>query len=338
MDSLTQIVLGAAVGEAVAGKKIGGKAALWGAVGGTLPDLDVLLRALYDPLDAALVHRGFSHSLLFALLAGPLLGWCFHKITKQRHTLKMWILLWFLAIVTHPMLDIFTNYGTQFFWPFSPRITFNTVFVIDPLYTVPFMILLIGALFMKRESKRRRIWNWTGIVYSSTYLLWGVVVKLCILGNTDDYFAKAGIEPKRVMVTPMPLTSFYWDIVAEGDTCYYIANKSLFSDFDAEQIEIFPKNHDALKKIRWQTNNKAEEIEYITNGYYSISENHDSITVYDLRFGTATRLSNKKVNTPIFAYGILTKNGAHTGYFPARSPAFKYIDFGRYLDFVFGGK
>jgi len=338
MDSLTQIVLGAAVGEAVAGKKIGGKAALWGAVGGTLPDLDVFLRALYDPLDAALVHRGFSHSLLFALLAGPILGWCFHKITKQRHTFKMWALLWFLSIVTHPMLDIFTNYGTQFFWPFSPRITFNSVFVIDPLYTVPFMILLIGALFMKRESKRRRIWNWTGIIYSSTYLLWGVVVKLCILGNTDDYFAKVGIEPKRVMVTPMPLTSFYWDIVAEGDTCYYVANKSLFSDFDAEQIEVFPKNHDALKQIKWQTNNKAEEIEYITNGYYSISENHDSITVYDLRFGTATRLSNKKVNTPIFAYGILTKKGTHTGYFPARSPAFKYIDFGRYLDFVFGGK
>ena len=80
MDSLTQIVLGAGVAEAVAGKKMGNKAVLWGAVAGTIPDLDVFLRFFYHPIDAALVHRGFSHSLLFALLMGPLLGFVFFKL------------------------------------------------------------------------------------------------------------------------------------------------------------------------------------------------------------------------------------------------------------------
>src|SRR5688572_26407350 len=110
MDSLTQIVLGAACGEAVAGRKMGAKAAFWGAIAGTIPDLDVFLRFFYDPFDAALVHRGFSHSLLFALLAGPAFGWLCYRIYKKRYELRTWILLWFLAIVTHPILDMFTNY------------------------------------------------------------------------------------------------------------------------------------------------------------------------------------------------------------------------------------
>ena len=42
MDSLTQIVLGAAVGEATLGRKVGNKALLWGAIAGTIPDLDVV--------------------------------------------------------------------------------------------------------------------------------------------------------------------------------------------------------------------------------------------------------------------------------------------------------
>ena len=115
MDSLTQIVLGGAVGELVAGKKMGNKAVLWGAVAGTIPDLDVFFRVLYHPIEAALVHRGFSHSILFALLAGPSLGWLFNNITKNRFGVKTWFNLFFWGIITHPMLDMFTNYGTQFF-------------------------------------------------------------------------------------------------------------------------------------------------------------------------------------------------------------------------------
>ena len=156
MDSLTQIVLGAGVAEAVAGKKMGNKAVLWGAVAGTIPDLDVFLRFFYHPIDAALVHRGFSHSLLFALLMGPLLGFVFFKLYKQKYELKTWIWLFFLGIVTHPILDMFTNYGTQFLWPFNFRITFNSVFVIDPLYTVPFMVCIIVAMTMNRENPKRK--------------------------------------------------------------------------------------------------------------------------------------------------------------------------------------
>ena len=83
MDSLTQIVLGGAIGELVAGKRMGNKAVLWGAIAGTIPDLDVFLRVFYHPTEAALVHRGFSHSLLFALLAAPAIAWLMNMLTKR---------------------------------------------------------------------------------------------------------------------------------------------------------------------------------------------------------------------------------------------------------------
>lgn len=336
MDSLTQIVLGAAVGEAVAGRKMGAKAALWGAIGGTIPDLDVFLRFFYDPLDAALVHRGFSHSLLFALLVSPCLAYLSHKISKGSYTFKLWALLWFLSIVTHPLLDIFTNYGTQFFWPFDWRLTFNTVFVIDPLYTLPFMVLLIGALLMKRESKRRRIWNWSGIIYSCIYLFWGVVVKLIVYSNTDTYFEQADIHPKRAMVTPMPLTSFYWDLIVEDDSNYYIGYKSLFAPFDPKQIEIIPKNHHLLQDIDWNGNSRMKEIEHITNGYYAVDRRLDSLFIYDLRFGTATTITNGQSKTPLFRYVFTTKGQKIGTVSSDRTRDFSKINFSVYWDKVFG--
>jgi inner membrane protein len=336
MDSLTQIVLGAAVGEAVAGRKMGAKAALWGAVGGTIPDLDVFLRFFYDPLDAALVHRGFSHSLLFALLAGLALAFVSRKLSKKDYSRKMWFWLWFLSIVTHPILDIFTNYGTQFFWPFDWRLTFNSVFVIDPLYTIPFMILLIGALFMKRESKRRRIWNYTGIIYSSLYLLWGVGVKLFVYSNTNSYFEQANIHPKRAMVTPMPLTSFYWDLIVEDDSNYYIGYKSLFAPFDPKQLEVFPKNHHLLKNLRWKGNSRIAEIEHITNGFYAVEPRQDSLIIHDLRFGTTTTITNGVSASPIMGYGFTLKNQEPVKLFSQRTRDFSKINFSVYWDKVFG--
>ena len=80
MDSLTQIILGAATGEAARGKKLGNKAMFWGAVGGTIPDLDVLVGAglqqlgFVDEIWALAFHRGISHSIFFAVTAPLLLG------------------------------------------------------------------------------------------------------------------------------------------------------------------------------------------------------------------------------------------------------------------------
>ena len=110
MDSLTQIVLGAAVGEAVLGRKIGNKAMLYGAIAGTIPDLDVLAQTFTDTITATEMHRGFSHSIVFAVLAAPLLGWLTNKLEHKKGLgWQSWSWLFFWGIFTHPLLDIFTT-------------------------------------------------------------------------------------------------------------------------------------------------------------------------------------------------------------------------------------
>lgn len=336
MDSLTQIVLGAAVAEAVAGRKMGGKAALWGAVAGTLPDLDVLLRNFYHPIDAALIHRGFSHSIFFALLSGPFLGWIFYKLYKGRYELKTWIWLWFLAIITHPMLDMFTNYGTQFFYPLDYRITFNAVFVIDPLYTLPFMFCLLVALFLKRDSVFRRKWNNAGLIYSSLYLVWGVIVKLTILSNSESYFEKAGHEVNTAMVTPMPLTSFYWMILSEDKTNYYVGYKSLFYDFSKSDIDTIPKHKEELDSLIWNGVDYSETLKFISNGMYTTELRQDTLVFYDLRFGVTSKMTNGKVRKPLMGYGMVIDNWrVHKTYNSRPSSMMEQLNFGAYIDKIF---
>ena len=188
MDSLTQIVLGAACAEVALGKKIGNKALLFGAIGGTIPDLDVLLGSLFysNEIDQMAFHRGFMHSLLFAVLAAFLIGFLVHKLynTGRRTnttTVKDWILLFFLSIFTHPILDSFTPYGTQLFLPFSDtRVAFNNISVVDPTYTLPFLFCLIVTLFYKRTNPKRLQWTKAGLYISSLYMLFTIGNKLYI--------------------------------------------------------------------------------------------------------------------------------------------------------------
>lgn len=336
MDSITQIILGASIGEAVAGKKMGAKAALWGAVAGTIPDLDVFLNLIAHPIDAALLHRGFSHSMVFAFLMGPLLGALLFRLYKRKYEQKLWIKLMFWAIITHPMLDIFTNYGTEFFWPFSLRLTFNSVFVIDPLYSIPFMICVIIALFMRRSAKWRSRINWIGIGYSCLYLLWGVIVKLSILSQADGYFAKSGVHADRISVGPMPATSFYWMILGEDESNFYITYKSIFGTYSSKYMETVEKRQQKLDSLKWPEKDYAAQLKFISNDWYTMEQDADTVRFYDLRFGTATMLTNGKITTPVMGYGMVVDNGiVHKTTSIRNRGALNSLNFDAYWNHVF---
>ena len=304
MDSLTQIVLGAAVGEVVYGKRVGAKAALWGAIGGTIPDLDVFCMFLFDPIHAKLVHRGFSHSLLFVALFTPVFGLLIHLITKQKFEFKSWMYLAFWSMVTHPLLDIFTNYGTQLFWPFDLRIAFNSVFVVDPLYTVPFLFVLIWALCMKRTSRFRRKLNWFGIIYSTMYLVWGLCVKQYLVTDANSFFQSKNIYPTRIEVGPMPLTSFYWSYIMEDQQNYYLSYRSLFSSTADLEIDTIKKNKFLMEGLVWPKNEHPELIKRFTDNFYAVQLKRNKLTIIDMRFGTNKQITGGIENKPIFTFGM----------------------------------
>ena len=293
MDSLTQVVLGAAVGEATLGKKVGNHAALWGAVAGTIPDLDVIASPFQGELAFLVAHRGFTHSLLFCVIMAPALGWLIHRwvYKEKRGTWRAWSWLAFWAFFTHTMLDCFTTWGTQLFYPFSDyRVAFNSIFVVDPLYTLPFLICLIIALKLPKERKWRRFWNWLGIALSSFYLLLTLTNKLVV----EDVFRiariNAGISSYSFSTYPTAFNNLLWYQVAEevnGKKLfigYYslMDKRPLNKDISIPFIELARNEHLIWKQ---SDNYAVDRLRWVCKNQYVVEEKEGDIIWHDLRLG-----------------------------------------------------
>jgi len=244
MDSLTQIVLGAAVGEAALGKKVGNKAMLYGAIAGTIPDLDVISQWFADTVTALEWHRGFTHSFLFSIVFGLFFGWLVSRWEK-RASWKQWSWLWFLCFITHPLLDAHTTWGTQLFWPVDLRLAYKNIFVIDPFYTLPFLVFLILALLRKRDDPKRRRLNNLGLYISSGYLLLTLLLKGITFLKFENALAAQHISYIEIETKPAPLQSILWTANVETEDAFLIGYHSLF-DSQAINFGTHPKNHQLL--------------------------------------------------------------------------------------------
>ena len=283
MDSLTQIVLGASVGEAVLGKKVGNKAMLYGAIAGTIPDLDVISRYFVDTVTATEWHRGFSHSIFFAILFAPVFGWILSKIErKSEASWKDWSKLMFWGLFTHPVLDAFTTWGTQLFWPFDLRLAFQNIFVIDPLYTLPFLVFLIMTMLQKRTSPKRKKYNRLGLTVSTAYLATTLILKGIAYKEFTHALEVQGISYRAIDTRPTPLNSVLWTANIDVGDAYLIGD---YSFFDTHEIEFrsYPKNHNLLGKLA--TADKVERLIAITEDWYTIDKKQEKLFFNDLRFG-----------------------------------------------------
>ena len=285
MDSLTQIVLGASVGEAVLGKKVGNKAILWGAIAGTIPDLDVILRNFTDEISATQMHRGFSHSIVFAVLIAPLLGWIAKKIHFKLKdvSFKDWTKLFFWTTVTHPLLDAHTTWGTQFFWPFNYRLAYQNIFVVDPLYTLPFLTFLIIVMTLKKDNPKRSKFNSIGLSVSSTYLILTLVFKWVSFQEFKQGLKNQKIQYVEMDTKPSPLNSILWSSLIETNKGYRTAYYSLFDKKEITYSKEFLKNHHLLEPY---LNQKViNQLIDISAGWYRIEEKNGKLLFWDLRFG-----------------------------------------------------
>ena len=272
MDSLTQIALGAAVGTAVLGRKAGPRAALWGAVCGTLPDLDVLITH-GDPVRDFTLHRAETHALFWQSLAAPAIAWLIARIERRGPArYHEWLWLVWLALVTHALLDAFTVYGTQLLLPFSDYpVGVGSIFIVDPLYTVPLFVGVVAALLLRRRDPDRAArWNSAGLAASTAYLAWTVAAQAHVEGVANRALASSHAGDGRVLVTPAPLTSLLWRVVVMDDGGYREGHYSLLRGDGALHLERHASDTRLLAGLRHDWN--VRRLAWFSKGFYTVRE------------------------------------------------------------------
>jgi inner membrane protein len=285
MDSLTQFVLGAAVSTACLGKTLGPrKAALIGGVLGTLPDLDVFL-PFDTPVDSFVFHRGWTHALAVHVLATPLIGEALVRMfsaLRERRAL-VWCTV-FLCLTTHAVIDAMTVYGTRLFWPFYPDpVGVGSVFIIDPIYSLPLVVVVIWAL-AKRHWSARLGWGVTlALVFSSAYMALSVGVQAHVTQRAKAILAEAGIEPERIFAIAAPLNTVLWKVMALEEGRYHNLYLSLLDGDKAPEIYTHSRRADLIACLG--ENPAFEKLAWFSRGYYRAEREGDKILISDLRMG-----------------------------------------------------
>jgi inner membrane protein len=333
MDSLTHAVLGAAVAEAVVGRKEGNKSVLWGIIIATIPDLDVFVVRFFDPVRRLLMHRGFSHSLLFVILLTPLIGILLKRIYKKSTTsLRRWTLMVFLVLSTHIMIDLFTTYGTGLFEPFSHyRVEWSTIAIVDFFFTVPLLLSILVFIFFKKTSGIRRIINRIGLIFSICYLFLTVVNKFNINHEFKNQLNNQKIAYTEIKTIPLPFTNFLWMGIAMQDDEYHVGYYSVFDEYDTILFSSFRKNE--LLVIPLLKDKRVRNLIRFTKGYYSAVFDKGELVINDLRFG---RFGLNNDSPYIFAFRIKSDGKNLEVYEANNSEAMTGEAFNRYIKRIFG--
>jgi len=293
VDSISQFALGAAIGELTLGHRLGRKAILVGGLIGTLPDLDVLVHYT-DAVASYTYHRSWSHSLLVLGVVSPFLAWFLHlgfprrwitgveqsQLNLPTPSYANWFWCVFLVLMTHPILDGFTLYGTQLLWPLPTRpIAWGSVFIIDPLYTLPLIVGLVVG-YRNRKATRRAVL--TGVLVSSAYLGITLLVKQHVRLIGVQSLQEQQLGNDSVLVAPLPF-SVLWRVVSMDGEHYYEGFYSLLDQHKRIQFASYESNRHVIEEqfAHWP----VSRLDWFTNGMISASREGDELIINDLRMG-----------------------------------------------------
>lgn len=287
MDSLTQIVLGGAVAAVIAPAGHRRAALLAGAALGTLPDLDALWLGFMaaDPVAVMTEHRSVSHSLLVLPWVAAVLWWLFRRFGNGRvaQAPVRWFWAMQLALVTHPLLDAMTVYGTQLWWPLQPApVMGSNIFIIDPLYTVWLLLGCVLAWFGRSRP-------WAGralalaLVVSSGYLGWSLLAKAQVDRAAQQSLAAMGLADAPRFSVPMPFNTVLWRVVAMTPSGYVVGDRSLVADKGPMHFEGFASNVQALRQAGDIPS--VKRLTWFNRGFMRAQVVDGRLVVSDLRMG-----------------------------------------------------
>ena len=306
MDSLSQFALGAAVGVAVMGHRTAAwKAALWGGALGTLPDLDALIDH-GDPVRNMVLHRAETHALFWQTLAAvPVAAGIAALMGRPRglqaahgvpgtqaaqaapdrwRDFPRWLLTVWLVFVTHALLDAMTVYGTRLALPFSDQpYGVGSMFIIDPLYTLPLLAGLAGTLAAR--GPRRWRWNLAGLALSTAYLGWSAAAQQHVEGVVRAQLAQRtdAARVERVLVTPTAFNTVLWRVVLMRPDGYEEGFHSLLDDGRPIRYTAFPHDRALYEQVRGL--DAVARIADFSRGFFRVDERDGVVRITDLRMG-----------------------------------------------------
>ncbi|WP_024461755.1 metal-dependent hydrolase [Marinimicrobium sp. LS-A18] len=277
MDSLTQMTLGSAVGVAVMGRRVPvWRSALVGAFFGTLPDLDSFVD-YGDPIRNVTYHRGASHSLFYLSLLSPLFAWLITRWMPSGGFRRWWAALW-LILITHVLLDTMTVYGTQIGQPFTDYpFGVASLFIIDPLYTLPLLVGLLLAL-----GGRHRANHW-GLALTTGYLLWSMAAQSWVETRVERELADRDWPVERVLVTPSAFNTLLWRVLVMAPDHYYEGFYALADGDRAIAFDRFERDRALYESLKddWG----VQRIAWFSKGFFKVSARDGMARITDLRMG-----------------------------------------------------
>ncbi|MFC0677136.1 metal-dependent hydrolase [Lysobacter korlensis] len=287
MDSVTQIVLGAAVAAAIAPPGHRRAALLAGAALGTLPDLDFIPINLVtdDPVARMTWHRSFSHSLLvLPIVAWALWAWFRSRGGRVAQAPRRWFWAMQLALVTHPLLDAFTVYGTQLLWPLPPRpVMWSSVFIIDPLYTIWLLIACIAAWWLRERRGAQRALV-AGLVLSTAYLGFSLLAKASVDRVADASLARMGLADASRFSVPMPFNTLLWRVVAMTPDGFVEGERSIVADRGPMQFRHYRSDTAALHAVADFP--VVRRLMWFNHGFMKAEQRDGQLVLSDLRMGS----------------------------------------------------
>lgn len=297
VDSITHAVLGAAVGEALLGRRLGNRALAWGALFGSLPDVDVLVMPLLGNAWDLWWHRGPTHSVLVMVLAAWFLGprlakfWKKEKVTRA---LAGWFVLAELA--GHVLLDCFSVYGTGVWWPLPvARVGFGNLFIIDPWFALP-LVVSLGMLWRLRTKKelprRRRIGAW-GLGLAGGYVALSFGLKFWVSRGIGEDLARRGVVCERRMESPTPFNLILWRAVVDRGDAFWVGYRSVFEGRDSRvRWTVYPKGREAVAGLEKDGGFRA--VDGFSGGWWIARRHVKGAWMGDLRFGEARVWGERK--------------------------------------------
>jgi inner membrane protein len=331
LDPVTHITTGALAGQAIR-ERFKGRSMFWLCVlSAWIPDIDNLM-GLGNPEFYLLHHRGITHSFLGGLVIAILLAGTF-KIFKRSFPLFAGILLSYACIGSHIFLDLITSYGTQIFAPFSnSRHMIQCVFILDPILTLPLVILLYLS---SRLKQKRRYLAVAGLLWVLLYPMANLGIRKTLHTYMEKTLTQQHLAYSRIHITPAILTPLFWKVIVEDADSYRVARVNILKPGELPPFDIFQKADLTLMRKFGEKVSFFKTYEWFA--VYPImsrkeTEDGPTVTFGDLRFFTNLKIGRRTFNRDNMEFSltaVLDEQQEITGFIyrrPGRTKTIQYLE------------